>query len=192
MKIVLASGSPRRKEIFEREGLEFVVVKSGYSEKSVFSPEKTAEDNAIGKARDVFSRLSDENAVVVGSDTVVFSDGKIIGKPRDEKDAESTLLSLSGKTHGVVSAYAVVCRGGVFSGYDVTRVTFKTFSPEYVKDYIKRCSPLDKAGSYGIQDENGPVEKYDGSYDCVVGFPTEKAMPVIRRIVSENDCKDKR
>lgn len=189
MKIVLASGSPRRKEIFTREGFDFTVVKSDYSEKSVSSPQKTAEDNAIGKARDVFSRLSDENVIVVGSDTVVFSDGKIIGKPRDEEDAEQTLLSLSGKTHGVVSAYAVVCKKGVFSGCDMTKVTFKKFSSEYVKDYIRRCSPLDKAGSYGIQDEDGPVEKYEGSYDCVVGFPTEKAMPVIRRLIADKDCK---
>lgn len=189
MKIVLASGSPRRKEIFKREGLDFTVMKSDYSEKSVSSPHKTAEENAVGKAKDVYFRLSDENAIVVGSDTVVFFGGKIIGKPRDEEDAERTLLSLSGKTHGVVSAYAVVCKDVVFSGCDVTEVTFRNISPEYAEDYIRRCNPLDKAGSYGIQDEDGPVEKYEGSYDCVVGFPTEKAMPVIRRIISEKDCK---
>lgn len=185
MKLILASNSPRRKELLKKEGFEFEVIVGDYEEKSFTAdPYKTAVTFAEGKARAVFSGLeNDEKAVVVGADTVVFSDGKILGKPKDKEDAEKTLKSLSDKTHEVITGYAVITENGEFIDYDQTYVTFNTLTESVLKSYIASGLWKGKAGGYGIQDGYPLVKSYDGSLNNVIGLPTEKITPILKKLI---------
>lgn len=181
MRFILASNSPRRKEILEKFGYEFTVVKSAFAENSEKDDAvKTAMNFATGKAWEVFQRFYGANdAVVLGADTVVSFGGKILGKPSDEKDAEETLLTLSGNRHTVVTGYAVLSRRVKVFGYDISEVYFNKLSRELIKDYVNTGKPLDKAGSYGVQDGFNLVKNVVGSVYNVIGLPIEKIAPVL-------------
>ncbi|MBE5743545.1 MAG: septum formation protein Maf [Clostridiales bacterium] len=181
MDIILASNSPRRKELLKNAGVDFTVIPSSFVEpkNTNLSPEKYAEFLAYNKALTVFN---EHGGVVIGADTIVVLDGEILGKPIDENDAFCMLKSLSNKTHLVVTGYSVITSEKVYSGYDVTKVTFKELSNEVIKDYIKTGSPLDKAGAYGIQDKILLVDSVEGDYDNVVGLPTYKILKILAEI----------
>jgi len=174
-KLILASNSPRRKELLEKAGYVFEVIPSEYDEKSFSSdPFLTAETFAVGKAKDVYSRLADKSgSVVLGSDTIIYSDGKILGKPSDRSGAEKMLRSLSGKIHSVITGYAIVSDGGTDSGYFVTEVTFNYLSDGVLKSYLDSGLWKGKSGSYGIQDGFPLVKFYVGSVNNVMGLPVE-------------------
>ena len=174
MKLVLASNSPRRKEILTEFGYDFTVKSSNFEENDKEGdPFSVATRFAKGKALDVFLRLKDKTAVI-GADTVVYFDGKILGKPKDENDAYATLKMLSGKTHSVVTGFAVICDKLRVFGYDVSEVVFNDLSEKTISEYVSTGSPLDKAGSYGIQDGFNLVREVRGSLYNVIGFPIEK------------------
>ncbi len=140
------------------------------------------------KAREVALRPENGGKIIVGSDTVVAFAGEVLGKPKDEADARRMLRLLSGKAHAV---YTGVCflrkEGQSLRSYiraDKTAVYFRTLTEGWITDYIRSGSPMDKAGAYGIQD-GGLVEKIEGSYTNVVGFPVELVQEMIEKIKRE-------
>lgn len=181
MDIILASNSPRRKELLQNAGLNFTVIPSSYQEpkNTNLPPEEYAEFLAYNKALTVFN---EHGGIVIGADTIVVLDGEILGKPKDIKDAERMLKRLSNKTHFVITGYSVITKDKVYKGYDLTKVTFNNLSNELITDYIKTGSPLDKAGAYGIQDNMLLVDSVDGDYDNVVGLPTYKILKILTEI----------
>lgn len=172
---VLASASPRRRRLLEQLGLAFDVVVSGVSEvvAADVAPDEMVEVLAQRKAEAV-GRDRPE-ALVLGADTIVVLDGDVLEKPGDECEARLMLRRLSGRTHTVYSGIALVhpttdravCR------HVATHVTFGDLSDDEIDDYVASGSPMDKAGSYGIQDDRGAlfVERVDGDYYNVVGLP---------------------
>lgn len=179
MKLILASNSPRRKELLLKAGVEFTVISSSFSETDKKDGIETAVENAFGKAFSVYEQNKD--AVVLGADTVVILNGKILGKPKDEQDAFNTLKTLSGKTHYVVTGYAIISENFIEKGYEKTAVTFNKLSDKLITEYVNTGLPLDKAGSYGIQDGFNLVKNYDGSFTNIVGLPVEKILPLLKK-----------
>lgn len=170
MKFVLASASPRRRELLGQILNEFEIIPAESEEKVNISlfPEQTACALAESKCDEVFAANGDKT--VIGCDTVVVFNGEILGKPVDAADAVKTLKALSGKTHFVITGVCVQNKFKKLIGYDKTEVKFNALSEEFIKNYVAGGSPLDKAGSYGIQD-GGVVKEYFGSYTNVVGLP---------------------
>lgn len=182
MKIILASASPRRRELLSKIVAEFDVVPSGKEERADggLPPEKLVQQLARQKAEDVFAGHGDDT--VIGADTVVYFDGKVLGKPADEEDAKRTLRALSGKTHSVYTGWCVLHGKEREQGYSRSDVTFCRLSEEFIEEYVRSGSPMDKAGSYGIQDDGRLVEKYEGSYTNIIGLPVEELRAVLRKI----------
>ncbi len=182
MRYILASASPRRKELFALIVPEFEVIPSSGEEKFNMSlfPEQVVCAVAEGKCDDVSEKNGD--AVVVGCDTVVVSEGEILGKPKDSADATATLKRLSGKTHYVITAVCVRYKSKKLIRFEKTEVRFNTLSDEFIKIYVDSGSPLDKAGSYGIQD-GGLVREYFGSYTSVVGLPVSLTKKMIEEVL---------
>lgn len=173
-KIILASGSPRRRELMTRIGFNFQYVTSNISE------ELTGDTDFAGQAMRLaamkaysVSNIYDE-AYIIGADTIVVLDGKAYGKPQDAAEAKNTLRALSGKKHTVITGVALVNkREGVCDRfYESTDVYFRKFGDEFIDWYIETEEPFDKAGSYAIQGKGClMVEKISGDYDNVVGLP---------------------
>ncbi len=173
MKIVLASQSPRRKELLGRMGLEFVTQASEIDE-SAFDGLEARELVATlsrEKAQWIAKQLDGET-LVIGADTVVVRDGVALGKPKDVEDAVAMLLSLSGRDHQVCTG-VTVCRGDrVLTQVEETQVTFRELTETEVRQYVSTGEPMDKAGAYGIQGLGGLlVEGIQGDYSNVVGLP---------------------
>ena len=186
MKYVLASASPRRKELLAELIQEFEIIPSNADESAAESvaPKRLVAYLATIKAEEVAKRPENAGKMVIGSDTVVAFGDTVLGKPKDEEDAFRMLKMLSGKKHAV---YTGVCfmrvQAGVVKSYtkvDKTLVYFNELSNEWIWEYIKGGSPMDKAGAYGIQD-GGLVKKIKGSYTNVVGFPLELVRKMIKR-----------
>lgn len=171
--IYLASGSPRRKELLTQIGCRFEIVKSNTEElkDSTLSPDALVMENACRKAEEAASRL-EKDAAVLGADTVVALDGKIFGKPKDEKDAARMLSELSGRSHEVYTGIAIVANGKTFRAVEKTLVEFRTISDEEKKKYIKTGEPMDKAGAYAVQGIAAKfIPRIEGSFSNVVGLP---------------------
>lgn len=181
MQLILASNSPRRKEILASGGYQFTITCSDFDEKSIETdPVKLAVSFAEGKALSVFENIATkDNVIVLGADTVVYIGDKILGKPKDKTDAINMLKMLSGKTHSVVTGFCVVSNNSKQTSHDVTQVTFNDLSDKTIQDYIDSGLYVGKAGSYGIQDGFPLVKEYNGSYTNVVGLPKEKVFPII-------------
>ncbi len=180
MQLILASNSPRRKELLATLGYDFVVQASSCKEVSTASvPCDVVMELSARKAADVFK--SNLNAVVIGSDTVVAYNNTIFGKPKSLNDAVSMLNALSGNTHTVYTGVCIMCKKGVWLFVESTNVIFKTLTDLQIEKYVATGSPMDKAGAYGIQD-SGFVDCIQGDYDNVVGFPTSKVKEVLRQI----------
>ncbi len=181
-RFIVASASPRRKEILQNAGYDFEVIPSDADENldGEFSPCEAVSLLAFKKAKSVAERHPD--AVVFGCDTVVVSDGVILGKPKDKADAFSTLKMLSGKTHEVITGVCVTQNGKSESFYEVTKVTFYPLSDETIESYINTNEVYDKAGSYGIQGFGSVlVEKIEGDYFSVVGLPISKTARLLSK-----------
>lgn len=184
-KIVLASGSPRRKELLARTGVDFsVVVSNGEENTNLTDPAETVEKLSQDKAISVADRLENESepCLIIGADTVVAFEGKILGKPSDEEDALDTLLKLQGKSHQVYTGVTLLVKEqGIWKPYtfsERTDVEFYPVSREELLEYIKTGEPMDKAGSYGIQGKFGIyVKGICGDYNNVVGLPVHRKHP---------------
>lgn len=181
MPIVLASSSPRRRELLERAGIIFEVSASPAEEihDATMKPHDLCELNATLKASAVADTRPD--ATVIGSDTLVFIDDMPLGKPKDLDDAKAMLRRLSGRTHQVCTGVCVIYPGGgknIF--HDITEVTFLSLDDQLIDGYFSRVNPLDKAGAYGIQ-ECGEmiVSGIRGSFENVMGLPVEKVIAAL-------------
>lgn len=179
MKVILASKSPRRVEILEKIVKEFEVVQSNFDENTVNFKgdiEKYVKDLSRNKAIEVSKRLN-EPSIVIAADTVVFQDGKVLEKPKNEEDAFSMLSSLSGNTHKVYSGICLIntYNDTVVTDCDCTEVRFSELNPRQIRNYINSGEPMDKAGAYGIQGLGGAfVEGINGCYYNVMGLPLNK------------------
>ena len=187
-RMVLASKSPRRRELLEMLGAQFEVITSDCDENITgLAPRDLVRELALRKAEAVYKRLNDPDAVVIGSDTIVTPDGvKALGKPRDRGDAVRTLTELSGKWHSVCTGIAVIGRAADNTSKKIaetveTKVKFLDLTKEECERYADTGEPLDKAGSYGIQGRGGAlVEKIDGDYYSVVGLPVSRLRVILR------------
>lgn len=184
MKIILASNSPRRKELLLQAGFEIEVVVSEFDEKTCqVEPDRVAKEFALGKAINVFNRLNSKECLVIGADTVVFHDGKILGKAKNREDAKEMLANLSGKVHKVVTGYALLYKDKQEIGCATTYVEFNKLSEEIIESYLNSGLYIGKAGSYGIQDNYPLVKRYSGSLTNVIGLPihdiTKKILALI-------------
>ncbi|WP_300262741.1 Maf-like protein [Clostridium sp.] len=179
MKVILASKSPRRVEILEKIVKEFEVVESNFDEKTIEFQgdiEKYVKDLSRNKAIEVSKKLN-EPSIVIAADTVVFLDGKVLEKPKNEEDAFSMLSSLSGNTHKVYSGICLIntVNDTVMTDCDCTEVRFSELNPRQIRNYINSGEPMDKAGAYGIQGLGGAfVEGIKGCYYNVMGLPLNK------------------
>ena len=174
-KIILASQSPRRRELLAAMGVMFEVMPSNFDEKldDSRSPEDVAIELAVGKASEVAAKNPD--AIVIGSDTIVTINGRQLEKPRDTADAYDMLKVLSGTHNEVTTSLAVICKadGVLLTTADTTKVYFKPYDAEAVKTYVESGDTVDKAAAYGIQSGAAPLIEYiDGYYDTVIGLPT--------------------
>lgn len=173
MKIVLASQSPRRKELLGRMELEFVTQASKIDESAFDGLEARELVATLSREKAQWiARQLDGETLVIGADTVVVRDGAALGKPKDAEDAVAMLLSLSGRDHQVCTG-VTVCRGDrVLTQVEETQVTFRELTEAEVRQYVSTGEPMDKAGAYGIQGLGGLlVEGIRGDYSNVVGLP---------------------
>lgn len=194
LDIVLASGSPRRKELLASAGIPFRVVVSDADEIAPedMAPAEVAMSNAQAKALAVACELP-ASSTVIGADTIVVLDGHIFGKPLDGQDAVRMLHQLSGRTHQVITGVCVVREGASETFAETTNVAFKPLSDEEVDNYVATGEPLDKAGAYGIQGGAGAfVDHIDGDYDNVVGLPVKRLQRALdlERSDEVNDGQD--
>jgi septum formation protein len=175
--VILASASPRRRELLLEMGAEFTVIRSDISElePEYLSPAETAQINAYRKARVTAKRFPDQ--LVLGADTVVGLGAELFGKPRDAADAERMLVKLQGRTHQVVTGVCLIHlrahRQRLFAVS--TAVTFRKLHAGQIRRYLTKISPFDKAGGYAIQEDGDAIVSHiHGSFTNVVGLPVER------------------
>jgi|LAHS01.1.fsa_nt_gb septum formation protein len=172
--LILASGSPRRKELLKKITPSFTVIVPDIDERSIDSsvdPKDLPEEESRLKAYTVHALYPNDQ--VLACDTVVILDGEILGKPHSEEEAVQMLLKQSGKKQIVLSGYTYISPTREVTRSVSTAVYFNKLTEEEIRAYVKKYQPLDKAGAYGIQDEAGLINRIEGSYDNVMGFPSE-------------------
>lgn len=182
MKLYLASTSPRRRDLLSTLGIPFEIISPLFEETPThLSPQEEALYFAEQKARSVADQYPD--SLIIGSDTLIDFEGKKLGKPKDSQDAQNMLQALSGKSHHVISAVALLntTSGDIKINSDTATVYFKTLTPAQINDYVVTGEPMDKAGSYAIQGiGQSLIEKYEGSLDTIIGLPTE----ILKKLLS--------
>jgi septum formation protein len=180
LRVILASQSPRRRELLALVGIAHEVRPADIDE-TYFAgeqPKAHAERLARGKAATIAER--DRDAVVIGSDTIVVVDGDVLGKPADEAEAARMLERLSGRAHTVVTAVAVAWRGETRSAVEEVGVEFHPLSRAEIDAYVATREPMDKAGAYGIQGFGATiVARVDGDYFAVMGLPIQRLIRVL-------------
>lgn len=181
----MASASPRRKELLTRVFPEFEVIPAVGREEADASltPEEYVRALAAHKCREVYALNPD--CLVIGCDTVVVFGDKILGKPADARAAADTLKMLSGKVHRVMTGVCVRSPYKELTGVEITEVQFNALTDGFIAEYVAGGSPMDKAGSYGIQD-GGIVRSYAGSYTNVVGLPVGLVKRLARQAAEKN------
>jgi len=187
-RIVLASASPRRKHLLETAGFEVIVRAADVEEITEGMPARAlVSSNAELKALTVASGIAGD--LVLGADTVVVLDGEILGKPRDRSHAEEMLERLGGRVHEVLTGVCML-RGGSAARctfVESTRVSFRPLDREAIRSYLADIDPLDKAGSYAAQEDEGRlIERIEGSLDNVIGLPVTRVMEAIGIHFSES------
>ncbi|MDD3192803.1 MAG: Maf family protein [Oscillospiraceae bacterium] len=188
MELILASQSPRRRELLERVTTLFSVVVSGIEERRdpTWTVEELPRQLALQKAMDVSK--THPSALVIGADTIVSLDGAVLGKPRDEADAAAMLRALSGRTHLVYTGVAF-CRAGreCSSFVQRTEVDFYPLQEQQIQRYLATGEPFDKAGAYGIQEQGGLfVKSIRGDYFNVMGFPMARTARELERLLGKD------
>jgi septum formation protein len=181
--VVLASQSPRRREILGFVGIAHEVMPADIDESYLDgeTPRAHAERLACGKAAAIAGRVPD--AVTIGSDTIVVVDGEVLGKPQSEADAARMLRRLSGRSHTVITAVAADWRGTVLSDVEEVDVTFRALADSEIAAYIATREPMDKAGAYGIQGYGATiVTRIDGDYFAVMGLPVNRLVRLLERL----------
>ncbi len=178
--VVLASRSPQRRELLSRLTLDFTVRVSSAPEVESGDPESVALENALRKARAV--RQPDEPEIIIGCDTIVALDGRIFGKPGDEREAAATIRALAGRTQRVISGLAVLLGGEERTGVAVTEVTFRDADEQLVAWYVATGEWRERSGGYAVQGEGSKlVTAIEGEVENVVGLP----LGLLRRLCPE-------
>ena len=179
--VILASASPRRRELLSLIGVPHGVQPSDIDE--TYLPGEVPRTHAERLAREKTSVLDQPDAVVIGSDTIVVVDGDVLGKPRDESHAAEMLRRLSGRSHVVITGVAVRWRGRIASGIEEVGVTFRTLAEDEIARYIRTREPMDKAGAYGIQGYGATiVSRVDGDYFAVMGLALGLLVSLCRQL----------
>lgn len=193
MKIILASASPRRRELLQQLGIEcFILPAEGEEEVTSSDPKEVVMELARKKAGEVYERMvedkiGEQNSMVIGADTVVVGGGKILGKPKDREDACAMLESLSGRTHEVYTGVSLWIREDgekvQYTFYEKTAVTMHPLSKEEIRAYVESGESDDKAGSYAIQGRGAVfIKKIDGDYNNVVGLPLARLYQELKQL----------
>lgn len=187
VNVVLASASPRRKELLQQIGINPLIISGDYSEQSFGnSALELVENNTKGKLMDVLSKHNLVDSLVIAADTVVVLNGEIFGKPSCEQDAFAMLEKLSGKKHKVITGVAIYYNSEIRYDYSVTDVYMRVIKSAEITAYIATGEPCDKAGGYGIQARGALfVDKIDGCYSNVVGLP----LPLLSKMLGELNFK---
>lgn len=189
MRVILASGSPRRKELLKLVVPEFEIIVSHIDEKleDGLTPQEQVTSLAYQKAKDIFDNTEGDR-IVIGSDTMVVKDSKIYGKPKSEEDAKNMIKELldGDRSHSVATGLSILVekKGKVeeYKTYDETKIYFTDISDEEIEKWIATGKAMDKAGAYAIQEEFAVfVEKIIGNYDTVVGLPVYKVYNFIKK-----------
>ena len=193
MKYILASKSPRRREILEMLGVKFEVITSEADESSdITNPYQLVEELSLRKGIAVRDALIAKgydlsDTVIISSDTVVAIDGEILGKPCDEEDARRMLRLYSGRAHEVVSGICLIGKNAQGVAHEVTTVTFDEMDEETVCNYVRIAKPYDKAGAYAIQGlASAYISGIEGDYFNVVGLPVHRMCRLHQEIFTEN------
>ena len=185
MEIILASNSPRRKEILESLGYKFRIAPSDIDENINLKGEELVCELAKRKAHRIFDYNKD--SIVIGSDTIVYYKGKVYNKPKSEEECYFMLKSLSGKTHEVITGVYIASKKECISFYDKAYVTFKELTDEDIYNYIKTKEPFDKAGGYAIQGYIGRfIKSIDGDFFSVVGMPKSEVYATLKEYIKNH------
>jgi septum formation protein len=180
-RVVLASQSPRRRELLRLIGIAHDVRPANIDESQL--PGEPPRAHAERLAREKAAAIAREGTVTIGSDTIVVVDGAILGKPRDEEDAARMLRQLSGRAHIVMTGIAVDWNGRLESAVEEVGVTFRQLDERDIAAYIATREPMDKAGAYGIQGFGATiVERVDGDYFAVMGLPLNRTVRLLERL----------
>ncbi len=182
-RVILASASPRRRELLDLVGIAYVVEPADIDETYRDGEEAAAHAERLAREKGAAIAARNLDAVVIAADTIVVIDGLVLGKPRDEADAARMLSMLGGQTHVVLTAVAVMYRGRMRSGVESVLVTFRALDRERIGAYIATAEPMDKAGAYGIQGFGATmVERIDGDYFAVMGLPLARMVDLLQEI----------
>ena len=190
-KIILASASPRRRELLEQGGIPFTVIPSQAEEKiTTEQPGQAVEELSYLKCSDIYEK-SLGDVLVIGADTVVASEGKILGKPSSQRDAVKMLQSLQGREHEVYTGVTIMAREGNENRkktfHEKTKVVFYPMSDEEIRSYVNTGEPMDKAGAYGIQGKSAVfIKEISGDYNNVVGLPLARLYQELKNIGIES------
>ena len=184
-KIILASGSPRRKQLLEQIGLQFKIRESEYEEDmtALSDPYELCKFLALQKAKDVARHY--EDAIIIGADTFIVFEGEIIGKPKDEKDAEKTLRRLSGKENEAVTGFAIIDtkNNTAINDFGKGIVKFKELTDVEISEYIATGEPLKMAGAYGFMNRAAVlIEEVKGDFYSVIGLPLNKIYIELKKM----------
>lgn len=184
MRVILASASPRRKELLERIGVKFdIIPATGEEVITKKIPEEVVMELAKQKAEEI-AKVTEEDALIIGADTVVACDGKILGKPKDEEDAFQMLTMLSGREHEVYTGVAMIDNRekSIENFFERTKVKMYPITEKEIREYIAGGEPMDKAGAYAIQGTGAKfIQKIEGDYHNVVGLPLGRIYQEIKR-----------
>lgn len=188
MKLILASNSPRRRYLLDKENIKYAVYTKDIHEdwEISFSPLSTALSLAYQKGYSVAEEFPEK--LVLSADTIVVLEDKIIGKPKDRKDAKHILNELSGKLHQVVTAFSLIAKDAniKYINYGISYVKFKKLTEMDINAYLDIDEPYDKAGAYAIQGVGSKfVDYYEGEYDNIIGLPSKKVMTAINILIKE-------
>jgi septum formation protein len=182
-RVVLASSSPRRKELLALIGVRHVVAPADIDETPYDGELPHAHAERLAREKSAAVARREPGAIVIGADTIVVVDGDILGKPRDEAEAAGMLRRLSGRGHVVLTAVAVARDGRLVSGVESVDVTFRALSDDEITRYIATGEPMDKAGAYGIQGFGATiVERIDGDYFAVMGLALGRMVRLMAEV----------
>ncbi|MEI6316437.1 MAG: nucleoside triphosphate pyrophosphatase [bacterium] len=182
-KIILASTSPRRKELLAKTGLAFEICPGDYEEDMTLQmePKELAKFLSLGKAQSVVSKFPD--ALIIGSDTFLSFEDKVLGKPHTPEKAKEMLQMLRGNMHSVLTGYAIIDtkNNKIINDVVETKVCFKNYSDQEIDEYIATGEPLERAGGYAIQEIGKKlVEKIDGDLDSAIGLPVKNILESLK------------
>jgi len=187
-RLILASRSVRRQQLMRELGLDFEIELRDFDESY---PEGIYREEiaryVAGKKAKAFAGEVKDNEIVITADTIVWCNGKVLGKPGDAQDAIRMLMEISGRTHEVITGVSLLTKKGSITFAESTKVTFETLSETEILYYVEKYAPFDKAGAYGIQEWIGlaACSHIDGSYFNVVGLPVQRLYEELKRIVAD-------